>query len=76
MHEVRCCCNADNLIGTVPEEAGLAAGLQLRELEEGGVAFDSNHNEEAVRNIPGFQEATSSASKTWKKTGTKTWKKK
>ncbi len=72
MIEVRCCCEPENLIGHVPEEEGLKAGLVLRETEPEGFAFDSNHDEEAVRRIPGFEEARGpKGPKTWKKT----WKK-
>ena len=85
MEEVRCCCEPDNLIGYVPREAGEAAGLTLRELEPEGMAFDSNHDADAVREIPGFLDASAATSsrlpgKTWKKEGkggkggTKRWK--
>lgn len=67
--DVLCCCNPSNCIGNVPEDAGREAGLQLRELEQGGFAFDSNHDADAVREIPGFTEGSISAGKkTWKKT--------
>jgi hypothetical protein len=73
MTEVRCCCSPENLIGYVPEEAGREAGLELRELDDGTFAFDSNHDADAVREIPGFTEAAHKpGTKTWKKT----WRKK
>lgn len=85
--EVRCCCNPENLIGYVPEHTD---GLLLREMTDGSRAFDSNHNAEAVRKLPGFVPNLESwqvdteglvmqpvaAKTTWKKTGTKTWRKK
>lgn len=69
MIEVRCCCDPSNLIGLLPQEVGEKAGLCLRELEEGGVAFDSNHDADAVRALPGFTAACEpEGKKTWKKT--------
>lgn len=73
MTEVLCCCDPNNLVGVVPTQAGLDAGLQLRDLEEGGQAFDSNDNPAAVRDIPGFVPPENIVAR--KTTGTKTWKK-
>lgn len=76
MTEVRCCCDPDNLLGHLPESDGLAAGLKLRELDDGSKAFDSNDNEDFVKSLPTFEPAVgSSESKTWKE-GKKTWRKK
>ncbi len=75
MHtEVRCCCDPDNLIGLIPKEVGLEEGLALRELEDGGEAFDSDDDADRVRAMPGFQEAVHKpgGGKSWKKT----WRKK
>lgn len=71
--DVRCCCNPSNLIGSVPTQVGLNAGLVVRELEQGGSAFDSNDNEELIRLMPDFEPPVEvqGATKTWKKT----WKK-
>jgi len=51
----------------------LNAGLVVRELEQGGSAFDSNDNEELIRLMPDFEPPVEvqGATKTWKKT----WKK-
>ena len=82
--EVLCCCDPNNCVGYVPKEEGEKAGLVLRELEDGGEAFDSNHNEEAVKKIPGFKGpdtawngiSTRDVFAGKKPAGTKTWKKK
>lgn len=65
--EVRCCCNPSNLIGFLPSDT---PDLALRELNEGGFAFDSNHDEDAIRRRPGFVPASQeeASKKTWKKT--------
>ena len=66
--EVRCCCNPENLIGFLPSHT---EDLTLRELDDGTFAFDSNHDEALVRNLPGFVEAGPRKPK-----GPKTWRKK
>lgn len=74
MTEVRCCCDPSNLMGHVPEISGIAAGLVLRELEDGGLAFsgeDVGHKQIAA--IPGFTPTDTRG--LHKKGGKKTWKK-
>ena len=65
--EVRCCCNPSNLIGFLP---GDTDDLELRELNDGTFAFDSNHDEDGIRSRPNFvpAEAGQKSPKTWKKT--------
>lgn len=65
--EVRCCCNPENLIGYLPSDT---EDLTLRELTDGTFAFDSNHDADTVRSLPGFIEAGPKKPK-----GPKTWRK-
>ena len=67
MTEIRCCCTPENLIGHVPMSAGTAAGLQLRELDDGSYAFSSEERTDIDR-IPGFERDN-------RKGGKKTWRK-
>lgn len=64
---VRCCCHPENLIGYLPADT---EGYKLRELDDGTKAFDSNHDEEGVRNHPDFVpfDGEQAGKKTWRKT--------
>jgi hypothetical protein len=67
MKEVRCCCQPENLIGYLPDDTD---DLNLRELSDGTFAFDSNHQEDLIREREDFvpAQAGKSKPKTWKKT--------
>lgn len=71
--EVRCCCNPSNLIGYLPSEI---TDYELRELDDGTFAFDSNHEEDIIRSRPDFVAFNENTGrKTWRKTWKKTWRK-
>ena len=75
MTEVRCCCNPSNLMGHVPEHSGIAAGLGLRELDDGTMAFSGEgFGHRRIAAIPGFSQADTRG--LHKKGGKKTWRKK
>ncbi len=63
--EIRCCCTPENLIGHVPHNEGIKAGLELRELDDGSHAFSSEGVE--IDQIPGFERDN-------RKGGKKTWR--
>lgn len=68
--EVRCCCQPENLLGFLPSET---EDLELRELNDGTFAFDSDHDEDGIRQRPEFVPYNGPKSpKTWRKT----WRKK
>ncbi len=68
MTEIRCCCVADNLIGHIDHEAGLLAGLELRELDDDTEAFAAEGRD--VGALPTFVTSIH------KGKGGKTWRKK
>ena len=70
--EVRCCCQPDNLVGHISYDVGIEHGLQLRETEPFGFAFDTNHDAEGVKALPTFTE---NKTVTWRQGTVKTWKK-
>lgn len=77
MTEVRCCCNPSNLLGHVPMEAGEAAGLILRELQDDTMAFSGEGRPHAsLSEIPGFERSPLQAMPHGPKTWKKTWRKK
>lgn len=76
MIEVRCCCVPENLIGFLPE----GAGLPLRETEDAegniGVAYSSEERPlTEIRGMAGFVEA-GGPKRTWAKPRPKTWREK
>ena len=70
MTDVLCCCNPDNQVGTIDHDAGVKAGLELREWEDDagntGLAFSSHGAD--LDKIPGFVRGG-------RKGGRKTWRK-
>ena len=69
--DVLCCCDADNLLGTLPRSSG-ALGIRETVGPKGETGFAFNGEErtiETLRQINGFEEATGPSKKTWK-----TWK--
>lgn len=69
MRDVRCCCDPSLIHGQIAEAEGRAAGLNLRELEDKALAFDSDHRSTSeLQAIPGFRVAERRGTKkTWRK---------
>lgn len=79
MTDILCCCKPENVVGRISKEAGLLAGLELKETidEEGHIdeAFSSNElSETELAEIAGYEPALyAGPRRTWKSTR-RTWR--